>query len=98
MFVVNTTSATVGASPDAASSPEKRVPSSRRRNPGVLLEERFTARYGFFGAGFGVVGAGVVVLGFVVVGLAPPGGVGAAPVGAGFAGVRPGTAFAPPAG
>src|SRR5215467_2505305 len=49
MFVVNTTSATVGASPDAANSPEKRVPSSRRRNPGVLLEERFTACSWFLG-------------------------------------------------
>src|SRR5512146_546049 len=34
MFVVNTTSATVGLVVSVASSPRKRVPSSRRRNPG----------------------------------------------------------------
>src|ERR1041385_3151383 len=52
MFVVNTISATVGAALDVASSPEKRVPSSRRRNPGVLLEALLTTWLWFLGRGF----------------------------------------------
>jgi hypothetical protein len=60
MLVVKTTSATVGGV-SALSEPRKRVPSSRRRNPGERLGSG--TRYGVFvGAGVGVfvspVGAG----------------------------------------
>src|SRR5690349_18525982 len=80
MFVVNTTSATLGASPPRRL-PRKRVPSSRRRNP-ERPRRSVTGRYGFFVAGGGVAG-----------GVVPPvAGAGAAPVGAGVAGARPGTA------
>src|SRR5215208_921682 len=92
MFVVNTTSATVGTSrPNKA--PRKRAPSSRRRNP---LRPRNALTYGFFAggcsagvfapvAGAGVVfGAGVVGAGVNgIAGFAPPAAApGAAPAGA----------------
>src|SRR5258708_36397616 len=70
MSVVNTTSATVVlAAPRSV--PRNRVPSSRRRNPGVSA--RSATGYGLRGAG----AAGVVPEGGVVVaGCAPGGGVG----------------------
>src|ERR1700681_370385 len=48
MFVVNTTSATVG-SRFPWSTPRKRVPSSRRRNPGVRFASVKVTRSGFLG-------------------------------------------------
>src|SRR5260221_1163241 len=80
MFVVNTTSATVVlAAPRSV--PRNRVPSSRRRNPGVSA--RSATGYGLRGAG----AAGVVPEGGVVVaGGAPAGALGGA--GGGF---TPGT-------
>src|SRR6476646_220237 len=47
MLVVKTTSATVGLVVDVASSPRKRVPSSRRRNPG-RTSSRVTIRLWLF--------------------------------------------------
>src|SRR5687768_16460597 len=79
MFVVNTTSATAGGTGESRR-PRKRVPSSRRRNPGT---ERglLTGRRYCFGCGVGAGDAGAVVsargassgtaeLGFWVVGAA----------------------------
>src|SRR5215510_7897126 len=83
MFVVNTTSATVGwARPSRL--PPKRVPSSRRRNPGC--PRRVVTTYGFLveGGVVGVVGAGAVLAS--VPGAAPP-LVGAGVVGAGVSGM-----------
>src|SRR5260221_11116278 len=88
MFVVNTTSATVVlAAPRSV--PRNRVPSSRRRNPGV--SGRSGTGYGLRGAGAG----GVVPEGGVVVtGVAPEGAL----VGGGVR-FTPGTAlFVPPEG
>src|SRR6266702_4969911 len=84
MFVVNTTSATVGAAPPSKL-PRNRVPSSSRRNPGVV-RCAVTGPYGFFVAGALVFGAfvfGAFVFGaacvpFVGAALPPAGpGVGA---------------------
>src|SRR5215510_760108 len=86
MFVVNTTSATVGwVRPSRF--PPKRVPSSRRRNPGC--PRRVVTAYGFLVDG-GVVGAGAVLAS--VPGAAPP-LVGAGVVGAGVSGMAGGTAL-----
>src|SRR4051812_31394948 len=83
MFVVNTTSATLGASLPRRL-PRKRVPSSRRRNPG-FPRRLVTGNYGFLVAGVFDGGGGVPpVAGAVVVG-------DGAEV-AGVAGARPGTA------
>src|SRR5262245_38588363 len=76
MFVVNTTSATAGAI-GRSSRPRKRVPSSRRRNPG---RERWSVtgeRYylGCAPLGAGVEGAGVVA-GAAVFGAASSGTAG----------------------
>src|SRR5258707_14573621 len=88
MFVVNTTSATVVlAAPRSV--PRNRVPSSRRRNPGVSA--RSATGYGLRGAGAAGVGPEG---GVVVTGVAPEGAL----VGAGVR-VTPGTAlFGPPEG
>src|SRR6185503_15674827 len=59
MFVVNTTSATAGAMA-RSSRPRKRVPSSRRRNPGrerwSVTGERYFLGCAPLGAGAGVAG------------------------------------------
>src|SRR4051812_35783189 len=90
MFVVKTTSATVGSSRPKRL-PRKRAPSSRRRNP-FLPRRKVTFSYGFLA---GVFSAGALELfgAVVVAGADVPG---AAPVGAGVNGT-PGLA-APPAG
>src|SRR3954463_2826584 len=66
MFVVNTTSATASTSSDAGPtiSPRKRVPSSRRRNPGV--PDVSFALVGNVGDYFFVVGGVFVPVGGVV--------------------------------
>src|SRR5215831_8727142 len=96
MFVVNTTSATVG-SLFPRSLPRNRVPSSRRRNPGC---PRFALTFVFYGCffGAGVAGAGAFfspVAGAAPFCGAPPVGAGAAVVGAGVSGIA---GFAPDAG
>src|SRR5688500_19068204 len=102
MFVENTTSATVGSDPAARADsplpremrPRKRVPSSRRRNPGVLVASLKLLAYRLTG---GVAAGGVAE---PVVGAAPgatvPGAVGAGSSGiAGVAGAAlPGSAGA----
>src|SRR5688572_521473 len=88
MFVVNTTSATAGAI-GWSIRPRKRVPSSRRRNPGKerwsVTAVRECLGYGVLGAG--VAGAGVAgVLGAAssgIAGLFSELGAGAAGTGAG---------------
>src|SRR3990172_8335318 len=53
MLVVNTTSATLGAGSAAWRWPRKRVPSSRRRNPGRERSIVTIARYGLFASAAG---------------------------------------------
>src|SRR5258706_15088394 len=99
MFVVNTTSATVGeVRPNSL--PRKRAPSSRRRNPGFPRREVTLAPYGFLVGGVVVPGAGLVCAFGAAVAGAVVGAVvvGAVVVGAGASGIAgfafPGAAFA----
>src|SRR5262245_55638986 len=90
MFVVNTTSATVGSARPSRF-PPKRVPSSRRRNPGC--PRRVVTAYGFLVDGGVVDGVGAGAVLASAPGAAPP-LVGAGVVGAGVSGMAGAALFA----